>query len=184
MSKDTVLLIGFDSENETDYQCVTLNLYYNETDHIIYQATDKEQVAALNEIMGEVAKEKTAMQRLEAIENSNPSEALERLEKNRNAIPYAIDYRVIKQSLIKTQKQEEDIIHYKGTINNYRRDIALLKDIKKEQEKVLNIIKNKCVDIYLLKSISTLEEYNKSIGLRGIELTQEEFDLLKRWFEQ
>lgn len=54
---------------------------------------------------------------------------------------------------------------------------ALLKAEKLEQ--VLEIIKNKCVDIYLLKSVNELEKYNKLIGLRGIELTQKEFDLLK-----
>jgi len=51
MNKDAVLLIGIDLAKEKDCQCAILNLYYNGTSHIIYQTTDKEQVAALNDIM-------------------------------------------------------------------------------------------------------------------------------------
>ena len=53
----------------------------------------------------------------------------------------------------------------------------------KKLEKALEIIKNKCVDIYLLKSVNELEKYNKLIGLRGIELTQKEFELIKEMLE-
>ena len=99
--------------------------------------------------------------RLAKIDNAKPSEALERLENNRNAIPYAIDYRIIKQALIKSQ----------------------------EQEKVLEIIKEKKVDIKLIMWAGNMvEAYNQKVREQKDywwreELTQEEFDLLKRWFK-
>lgn len=103
------------------------------------------------------------LQRLEAIDNANPSEALEDL-KELHELAYGNEETSWKIDEIRMSS------HIKQ---------ALIK--AQEQEKVLKILKEKCVDIYLLKSISTLEEYNKNIGLRGIELTEEEFDLLKRY---
>ena len=131
-----------------------------------------------------------ALERLEAIDNANPSEALEELEMlhdcstamqelpSSNWIEYAeteaeldlklhFAYLDIKQSLIKSQ----------------------------EQEKVLEIIKEYQVDIWLLKQcdyenyIRIRKEAMVSIGQivneDGIilenEITQEEFDLLKRY---
>lgn len=49
--------------------------------------------------------------------------------------------------------------------------------------KVLKIIFDKNVDIDFLKSADTVEEYNKLIQTNGafnIELTKEEFNLLKK----
>ena len=81
-----------------------------------------------------------ALQRLETIDNANPSEALKCLEglncglKDDKAIHITLGYfekayPTIKQALLKTQEQEEDIIHYKGTVANLRRDNALLKEL-------------------------------------------------------
>ena len=105
---------------------------------------------------------KQALQRLEAINNSNPSEALKCLEKLQSNIRPLNDYYygdeqrksydTIKQALIKAQ----------------------------EQEKVLSIIKKKRVDIDLLNISSNVEEYNFKVSLDK-ELTKEEFDLLKRY---
>lgn len=60
-----------------------------------------------------------------------------------------------------------------------------------EQEKVLEIIFEKNVDVYVLKTCINLEHYNSEIRLKNqnntysyeiwYELTQEEFELLKRW---
>jgi len=67
MSKAAVLLIGVDLGFGKDHQCATLNLYYNEIHHIIYQTTDEEQVTALNKIMEGVMKERTKLENLEQI---------------------------------------------------------------------------------------------------------------------
>ena len=80
----------------------------------------------------------------EAIDNANPSEALETLDFIGNLIiPTASgnkylkdfcdkEFDTIKQVLLKAQEQEEDIIHYKGTVANLRRDNALLKELNAE----------------------------------------------------
>ena len=99
-----------------------------------------------------------ALQRLESIDNSEPSEALELLRmikfKSINAgYNYGFGYWIkIEQALIKAQ----------------------------EQEKVLDIIWNKKVDLWRLLFSQTLEDYNTYImKTGGFTLTQEEFDLLK-----
>ena len=107
-----------------------------------------------------------ALQRLEAIDNAEPSEALESLERVKGYYAGGIisvevyleeteEYNTVKQALLKAQKQE----------------------------KVLEIIFEKNVEIYWLKHSKTVEEYNKHIkNLRDtFNLTQEEFDTLKRW---
>ena len=101
-----------------------------------------------------------ALQRLEAIDNANPSEALEELEQDiKNRVILAEDKQlklcaVIKQALLKAQ----------------------------EQEKVLEIIKEKYVEFYILLKSKNVEHYNSNTKF-GKELTEEEFDLLKRYFE-
>ena len=55
-----------------------------------------------------------------------------------------------------------------------------------EQEKVLSIINKKCVDMFNLKIAilqNSVDVYNSSIPIEyeGNKLTQEEFDVLKRW---
>lgn len=149
----------------------------------------KEYLEALDDLFGLVAFQKSltkeqyarvqeysdiieqALQRLEAIDNSNPSEAMECLDK-------MYDTHILKNV---------DCYH---TIKNY-----IFKS--QEQEKVLKIIKEKEVDIHLLKACITcyrdsLNAYNSEIKklysnhkdyqnkpLSFYLLTQEEFDLLK-----
>ena len=131
----------------------------------------------------EIIKEK--IQRLESIDHANPSEALEWLNKFKgveiSSLPFKSEDGAVKEV-------DLNEVRFVGSqLNNeFRKFVYIIENalIKaQEQEKVFKIIKKKYVDIYLLKSINTLEEYNKNIGLRGIELTQEEFDLLKRWLE-
>ena len=57
---------------------------------------------------------------------------------------------------------------------------ALIK--AQEQEKVLKILFEKNVTIFWLKECKSLEEYNYNTA-DYMKLTQEEFDLLKRWIE-
>lgn len=171
---------------------------------------------------------KQALTRLEAIDNANPSEALERLENNKNAIPYAIDYRIIKQALIKSQEQEKeidrlenqcldvladnirlknksqeqentngrafgkDIINLNKTLkqtidkpifyaSRYGNKYIVPQKLFEEQEKVLEIIFEKEVSIFQLKSCKNVNEYNDLKFKEENKLTEEEFDLVKRY---
>ena len=109
---------------------------------------------------------------LKAIKESNPSEALECLEEIRD-FRYGKDkllvcqtemYKQIKQALIKAQ----------------------------EQEKMLEIINKKSVYIHLLQQCGDVESYNNYfITKYGLDefterllLTQEEFELLKRYCDR
>jgi len=104
------------------------------------------------------------LQRLEAIDNANPSEALECLEEmwelscDSRKPEYGL-YDTIKQVLLKAQ----------------------------EQEKVFKIIKERQVNFSLLMISNNVEDYNFYIpNIPYVEhkrcLTEEEFDLLKRYY--
>lgn len=108
---------------------------------------------------------KQALQRLEAIDNANPSEALEKLDKVNNYLNDVYDYKEIKA------ERRKDIDSIKQ---------ALIK--AQEQEKVLEIIKKKNVMVFLLKVSKSIDEYNFHTSEKD-ELTQEEFELLKRYFK-
>lgn len=74
-------------------------------------------------------------------------------------------YNTLEESILKAQEQEKENAEYK---------------------KILNIIKEKKVDIYILNDLGTLEEYNEWVLKKYgtyYQLTQEEFTLLKRWIE-
>ena len=107
-----------------------------------------------------VAGMKKCYQRLEAIDTANPSEALECLEK----------------PIIRFARTSEDI-----DFKDYEEYDTIKQSLLKaqEQEKVLEIINEKEVNISSLKAYD-LEEYNM---IYENKLTQEEFDLLKRWME-
>lgn len=106
-----------------------------------------------------------ALQRLESIDNANPSEALEWFGKQ--WVEYGIQDTVMQ---IKNTKEYDTIKQ------------ALLK--AQEQEKVLEIIINKNVEMWLLKDSATLEQYNNRIHTGCEKLTQNEFDLLKRYCDE
>ena len=97
-----------------------------------------------------------ALERLEAIENENPIEALKCLEDlycepvDYRSNDKANDYETIKQALLKAEKEL----------------------------KALEIIKEKLVDVFKLYNCKTVEEYNQA-QYRDCMLTEEEFNLLK-----
>jgi len=190
---------------------------------------------------------KQALQRLEAIDNANPSDALKELElvedwiqarelKISNVIEPSLS--IIKQALLKAQEQENESAYiekiktmmkqkdcvlryiesedcfavktilsdgwYKITPefveNNVREEIKPLSLIEKnkqlkeenaEYKRVLEIIKEKRVDLPYLRCCfednQSVERYNEYIRNKTMdydheeELTEEEFDLLKRW---
>lgn len=116
------------------------------------------------------------------------------------------DYEIIKQELkelqaIKEAKTSEEIeclldikSNYKFYAHNnraidYQCSVITQALIKaQEQEKVLEIIKEKGVDVGYLQTCKTLKEYNSSCWADeedfNKKLTQEEFDLLKRWMDE
>ena len=117
---------------------------------------------------------KESLQRLESIDNSNPNEALECLEKVKgyrtggiNSVEVYLEetkeYISIEQSLLKQQ----------------------------EQDKVIEILKKKRVDLSYLRCCfednQSVHRYNEYIRNKTMdydheeELTEEEYDLLKRW---
>ena len=105
------------------------------------------------------------LQRLEAIDNANPSEALEQIKtlKGFNQVELNNDKNVNKS--LNTIKQ------------------ALIK--AEEMKKVLEIIFEKDVDMYSLRRCKTSEEYNEHFAIDEYQkLTEEEFNLLKRYLCQ
>lgn len=127
-----------------------------------------------------------ALKRLEQIDNANPSRALECLEALGGV---EISHTETEQDedfngdwVFDTVTVDDGAIEYLyceyfDTIKNY-----ILKT--QEQEKALKIVFEKNIDIDFLKSADTFEEYNKLIKFKSVfatELTQEEFDLLKRY---
>ena len=119
---------------------------------------------------------KQALTRLEQIDNASSSEALECLEEiihefNEPHYELSGEYSYSNELL---KRCENEINTIKAT---------LLK--AQENEKVLEIIKEKDVDIFMLRRFNTLEAYNNyaKYKLKAKELIQEEFEILKRYFE-
>jgi hypothetical protein len=183
---------------------------------------------------------KKDLQRLEAIENANPTEALECVDKLeqvieeitisnadlRNALKASVSLAIIKHALLKAQEQEKDKaflknihntnvkvplvnifnglsqekrfaytehIYYnweemkeslEAEIENIKTEKENLESKAKRQEKVLEIIKEKEVNMQVFNQCEDVETYNKVyIKQKDRQLTQEEFDTLKRYFK-
>ena len=119
-----------------------------------------------------------ALQRLESIDNANPSEALKKLEMlsdcaeamkeapSSNWVEYANSENELD---LKLWMAYEDLKDY------------ILKS--QEQEKMFKIIKERQVNFSLLMISNNVEDYNFYIPYVEHKrcLTKEEFDLLKRW---
>ena len=143
------------------------------------------------ELLTEVTDALNELLKYKQMDNSNPNEALECLEEVKgyrtggiNSVEVYLEetenYDVIKKTLIKEQELEKENEILKG-------QMKYLTEVVTEFQKILKIIKEKNVDIWLLKSCLTLELYNFSItkmdNCKVFNLTQEEFDTLKRWLE-
>ena len=145
---------------------------------------------------------KQALQRLEAIDNADPSGALESLEKVKGyrtggIISFEVfledteEYNTLKQALLKLDFLEDAMdlpTNCFSTFKNRNGDeVTIMRRERyeeyQEQEKVLEIIKEKEVNLGMLKICKTVEQYNAGCRIFGRnELTQEEFELLKRYF--
>ena len=87
---------------------------------------------------------------------------------------------------------KEYVMQLEANIQNLKRDNGLLKDIKNKQDKVLEIIYKKKVYIHLLQQCCDAESYNNYfIAKHGLDefterllLTQEEYDLLTRYYNE
>ena len=134
-----------------------------------------------------------ALQRLESIDNAKPSEALKCLEKANDYLNNVYDYKeikeevrndinTIKQALLKAQEDEEENKRLWNDITTISKQYTDLMLEYQEQEKVLEIIKKKEVRLWQLRVSTDLESYNYHC-LEEEELTEEEFDLLKRYFK-
>lgn len=113
---------------------------------------------------------------LQTIDNANPSETMECLERIIITKPYKTfdefdnDYNNIKQYILKAQEQENKN--------------EILKELLINQAKVLEIVFEKEVDMYSLRICETVEEYNMHYAIEEYQkLIKEEFDLLKRWLD-
>ena len=133
---------------------------------------------------------------LQSIDNAEPSEALKELElvenwirdrelKISNVIEPSLN--TIKQTLLKAQELEALSNEYDLQPSQIREAFIVYQMFKgfnmtvgivEKHLQVLNIIFKKRVDISVLSVCETLDEYNNSYIHK---LTQEEFDLLKRY---
>lgn len=124
-------------------------------------------------------------------------ECLEELRSNLGVI-YNNTLDNIEQALLKAQEQEklfDDMLVFKnGCLSScfeYKGKQIVAMPLEEytefmKQEKALEIIKEKDVDIYILNCCKTVNEYNfKTVHIIGEtrELTQEEFNLLKEVLE-
>jgi hypothetical protein len=127
---------------------------------------------------------KQALQRLEAIDNAKPSEALIYT----NVLIEENDHDIENQNItgfdIFTQAKWVKYLNDKSSLLNTIKN-TLLK--AQEQEKVLEIIFEKDVDMIELGCAEYYYQYNKEVYEKyhddDMLLTQEEFDTLKRYFE-
>lgn len=142
-------------------------------------------------------------QRLEAIDNANPSEALECLENIGNwelanscmeKVNESDEFAIIKQALLKQQEQEkffdDRLVFKNGCIMSgfdYKGKQIVAMPLEEydefmKQEKALKIIFEKNVNTLLLELAENVDEYNERIVPNG-KLTEEEFNLLKEMLE-
>ena len=152
---------------------------------------------------------KQALQRLEAIENAKPSEALEELDyigKNcyeeagnaeEDCILYAKDYigfNTIKQALLRLDSLDDamDLLPNHFSCIKNREIIVMRTETYEEylkQEKALKIIAEKGLplgEIDMIKQSANYNEYNIKFSWANfknisIQKTEKEFELLKRW---
>ena len=123
---------------------------------------------------------KQALQRLETIDNAKPSEALECLE-------YISKEEIVVRDRNSIYMNPNDNnkgafthlttvgVNFKGALEHIKQ--ALIKS--QEQEKALKIMFEKYVDLNLLDCDDEVGQYNRHFG-KGRQLTEEEFELLKR----
>ena len=180
--------------------------YYSKLTERIYMQLSPELSQEFHNMLTDMASE---LSRLYEIENAKPSEAMKCLEDVSQApsfmggnpkyyyaikseIPFMQDINTIKQALIRLDDLDEKLTFKGGCFmsgfdnKDGKQVVAMpLSEYSRlmEQEDVLSIIKEKRVIIaWFEDGYLTLQEYNAKCEF-GYELTKEEFDALKRYFE-
>lgn len=143
---------------------------------------------------------KSSLERLEAIDNSKPSEALKKFDYIGNDIKFAYDddyvsydytddVEYIKQTLIKSQEMEKELDNLKYKNKLLTKENVRNAKIAEKQHKMIEIIKEKNVDInYLRYEAVNVRMYNNYISqlnkvstINHSSLDDEEFNLLKEF---
>lgn len=140
--------------------------------------------------------------KMDQLENINPSKALESLEKVKGyrtggIISFEVfledteEYNTLKQALLKLDFLEDAMDLSTNCFSTFKNrngdEVTIMRRERyeeyQEQEKVLKILFEKEVNLGMLKTCKTVEQYNAGCRIFGRnELTQEEFELLKRYF--
>lgn len=166
---------------------------YSELTNRIYTQLSPELSQEFHNMLTEMAQE---ISRLYEIDNANPSEALESLHKVARKVELAdVDdywevrnaYSKAENGLLKAQENENKIDNLEYENKRLVNELVEYGKIIEEQHKVLGIIKEKDVDVKLLKlSTNWLDYYTRVKHKTGknTELTEEEFELLKRWLNE
>lgn len=173
----------------------------------------KEYIQALDDLFGLVAFKgilekaqkyfdviEPALERLEAIDNAEPSEATESFKRIKN-IQVCVDYEkdifknvneMLPKSCYSVEQALQRLEAYDNELNEFKelpfemklklfKDNLIIETILDEctrNEKVLDIIKKKDVDIQRLMKCINVATYNNGLP-KNRQLTQEEFDTLK-----
>ena len=135
---------------------------------------------------------------LEQIDNAKPNEALESLKEISNnytfqdktiGFCYEKELDIIKQALLKLDFLEDamDLPTNCFSIFKNRNDdeVVVMRKEKyeeyEEQKKILKIVFEKIVNIIILELATNVNEYNERMLANSLMLTEEEFNLLKRY---
>lgn len=181
-------------------------IVYNNFDYLISDVCieDDDVNICLKTIKEQLPTIKRALHRLESIDNATPSEALKCLESIEDAL-WDDDFHYqrhsklldnIEQALLKAQEQEklfDDMLVFKnGCLSScfeYKGKQIVAMSLEEyaefmEQEKVLETIKEKEVNMQVFNQCEDVEAYNKVyIKQKDRQLTEEEFEMLKEVLE-
>lgn len=158
------------------------------------------EIEALEEIIDKFAEQMMRANK-EEITATNKTNAIEYLYRTPQV-------RLLQQALLKAQELEKVIVElceyygfdnlypyddiaeieatFKDTLDNYSlKRMKSISDLQKAEklEKAWEVVKEKCVDMFVLKIASSVEHYNKTQKLEQYQLTDEDFKLLKEAIE-
>ena len=131
------------------------------------------------ELLTEVTDALNELLKYKQLDNANPSKALEELKR----IDWNITYLLSDCDINEEVSMSLDSIRENKSCEVIKQ--ALLKAQEQEKKvKALEIIKEKNVDVLLIKKYDFVEDYNSAVWISGRpKLVKEEFDLLKEVLE-
>lgn len=135
-----------------------------------------------------------AILELVSIKEADPSEALEIVRKYKSSNylnvwnPKFVEaLKTVENYILKAQEQEKENKFLSDTIATVNQQYTDLMLEYQEQKRILELIKEKNVNLEVLGISNNVNCYNKVIGRYSVcykELAEEEFDLLKKWSER